>query len=579
MNEPMLTSFDELFTAAAHWLTSQQGVAVICGVIVLWAIVAYLLFWLRIRPITAKVTLAVRQIGPLQGEQGFVEGFEEFDAKMRANSVLSHAWSEFDETLVKNPDLEPLAIRNTRSASDYFSRGNVIGDRLNLRFYSALPNLLTGTGILGTFVGLVAGIWLASAGLGADDAQKVKAALQDLLHGASLAFWTSIAGLLTSMLFSWAEKHLVHKLDGRLRTWHGQLESRLRRVTGESLISEQVTQNRQQTEILTQFTEQLAFQIANAFEEKMSASMGPAMERLLAAVEGLREDQGRRDDDALKEMLEKFSASLSGSAGQELAALGTTLSSLNERLESQIGNLGSRQAQMDAASSKAQEDFAKVVKMSIHQMQQGVGSSLSEITERLGAMVQDLAGDLRSAAEEAAGRLGELSRRFEEATEKAREALEGANGLTENFQVLLSETGDAATRMNDTANSMQQLVTPVTDAAQGFGNAAETMGTVTASTRETAEQLHQAIANLSAMQVEVKDVWTGYAQRFESVDESLANVFEQLTNGLSGYTDQVKAFVAGLDQHTGSIVSDLAGANSELTAAVEDLAETLGRRN
>jgi hypothetical protein len=59
--------------------------------------------------------------------------------------------------------------------------------------------------ILGTFIGLVAGIYLASTNLASDNIVLAKQAMQQLLHGASLAFITSIFGLSSSIVFSWRE--------------------------------------------------------------------------------------------------------------------------------------------------------------------------------------------------------------------------------------------------------------------------------------------------------------------------------------------------------------------------------------
>ena len=379
----------EQFDFIANAITGNYGVFVICLSIFLWALFAFIVFRLRIRPVVKGVEQAIGDIQPLKNEAEFAEHFEKFEEQLGENRILSHTWSEFSETLIKDPTIEPLAVRNTRSASEYFHRNRVIGGRLNIRFYSALPNLLTGTGILGTFVGLVAGIWLASEGLGSPDAEEVKQALQKLLNGASLAFMTSITGLITSILFSWREKHWIHKLDGRISTWNDELDRHLERVTGESLATNQLIESKQQTEILTQFTSELAFQIADAFQDRISTSLGPTLERLIGAVESMREEHGKRNDDALHAMIEKFSESLSGSAGQELATLGETLSNLNDKIEGQIGALGDRQEQINEASQKSIDDLSKVFQWSLAQIKSGIGDALEEVTTKVGTIRRD----------------------------------------------------------------------------------------------------------------------------------------------------------------------------------------------
>ncbi|MBG57530.1 MAG: hypothetical protein CMK46_04485 [Porticoccus sp.] len=567
----------EVIDQIARSITSYPGVGVICSVISLWAISSYLCFKFRLKPVISGVRKGIASLEAYNSEEEFASQFDEADEALRQNPILRHGWSEFKETLIVDPDLDPLAIRNTRGSTDYFSRGQIVGNRLNIRFYSALPNLLTGTGILGTFIGLVAGIWLASKGLASDDTSIVKDALNSLLMGASLAFMTSIVGLIASILFSWREKHWMHKLEILVRQWNEALESRLQRVTGESLASMQIVQSRQQTEILTQFTTDLAFQIADAFQEKISGSLAPTMERLLEAVEGLREDQGKRNDDALQEMVRNFSESLSGSAGQELAALGNTLSNLNERLESQINALTDRQHEIDESSARSIEQLEGVVAHGLGQFQSGISDALGDVTSRIGAMVGDLGSDLKSAAEEASGKLRELSDHFDRSFSHAKEVMDLAASTSDTYRQMLDSTNEALVSMQDSAGALAGLHEPIAQAAGEFRESASSMESSAQQNRQTAERLQASIAFLSETQQEVRDIWQRYGDRFDAVDQSLGHALTEIMRGLDSYTDRMREFVTGLDQHTSKTVELLAGANKDLSDVVEELVDSLTR--
>ena len=515
----------------------------------------------------------------MEGKEGFARKFEDFHELISRNPILTHAWDEYNETLIKNPELMPLSVRNTRPASNYFSRNNVIGDRLNLRFYSAMHNLLTGTGILGTFVGLVAGIWLASSGLAAAEIATVKDALQQLLNGASLAFMSSIAGLVSSMLFSWKEKYWVHRLDSSLRNWNAELESRLLLVTDESLNAEQLAGQRQQTEILTEFTNQLAFQIAEEFQEQMGRSVGPVMERLVSAVEGMREDQRCLNDDLLKQMVDKLSDSLNGAAGDELSALGETIHSLNEQLSGQFDSLVERQREMDESATKARVDFVNVVKWSTEEMHSSIGEALESVVDKIGGMVDGLAGELKTAARETAASLLEAGQKFHGVIDKLNEALEGTSGTAEKYEELLSDTADAISQINMASEAISKVIGPMEKSTAGLCLSADTFKDAGGEMKASVEGIGQVVGDLKSMQEGIQSSWRDYASRFEAVDEDLGKVFSTLSVGLEQYADQVRAFVEQLDKHTGSIVSDLAGANAELTSAVEDLVDALQRKS
>ena len=572
----MLISSDQ-FDHVAELITSPIGVSVVCVSIVCWALMAYIVFRVRINPVIRELHKVLRGLSPSTENQKFAEEFEQYNESVRRSPVLQHIWHEFDETLIKLPDSEPPAIRNTRGAGEYFTQAAVIGNRLNLRFYNALPNLLTGTGILGTFVGLVAGIWLASKGLASPDAETVKQSLQDLLHGASLAFWTSIAGLITSILFSWREKHLIHKLESLRGQWINMLDSRLDRVNSELLSQDILTESRDQTIVLKSFTTDLAFQIADAFQEKVSTSLAPLMDRMVTAVEGLRNDQQQSNDSALQVMMEKFSESLTGSAGQELTRLGDTLNDLNDKLGSQIAAMSERHHEIEDASRKTVGQLSSVFNSGIEQFRTEVSASIKEITTGLGGVVTEMSEQIRNATKEATDRFSQITREFDNAIGNVKESLGGAAELAGKYHEIISKTEETLVAVNEANASLGGIVEPIQEAASQFGATSTKMQGVAEKITVTSTELSRAVANIGELQDDIKSVWQNYQARFEGVDTGLAKVFQELDDGLGRYTQTVKGFIEGLDQHTSSIVSDLAGASSELNSAIEELSDTLGR--
>lgn len=83
-----------------------------------------------------------------------------------------------------------------------------------------IPNTQTGIGILGTFVGLLAGI----GNIGFSSAETVVTSVQSLLNGINVAFYTSIAGVILSIIFNIIYK-IVWSMTSRememfYRTYH-----------------------------------------------------------------------------------------------------------------------------------------------------------------------------------------------------------------------------------------------------------------------------------------------------------------------------------------------------------------------
>ena len=149
----------------------------------------------------------------------FKNNFSIINDAICQNAIFNHHWSEFTESLVHSND-NNTPVRNSHSAAFFFNEDTIILPNYSAATYAATPNYLTGLGILGTFVGLAGGIYLASAGLSggfdADNTEKLRTALNQLLSGAGLAFWTSIVGLFCSLVFSVREKSTVRELQKHL---------------------------------------------------------------------------------------------------------------------------------------------------------------------------------------------------------------------------------------------------------------------------------------------------------------------------------------------------------------------------
>ena len=85
--------------------------------------------------------------------------FEEINKSLTNDKLIGHYWSEFWETIVvvKNQSGEDQVF-NTIDAHHFFNEDNLINHQIDIRLYNALPGILTGLGILGTFLGLIFGL-------------------------------------------------------------------------------------------------------------------------------------------------------------------------------------------------------------------------------------------------------------------------------------------------------------------------------------------------------------------------------------------------------------------------------------
>jgi len=86
--------------------------------------------------------------------------------------------------------------------SDFFSAENISEKLLNLRMINSIPGIMTGLGILGTFIGLIIGI----SSIHITKGEILLNDIQSLLSGMNIAFLTSIVGIILGLYWILNEK-------------------------------------------------------------------------------------------------------------------------------------------------------------------------------------------------------------------------------------------------------------------------------------------------------------------------------------------------------------------------------------
>ena len=262
------------------------------GFIVLWCslIVLYFLIctsWLikNAIPLLLALKKAIKRLDGFQGEEEFFKRFETYDTWIKGQKRLNHVWCEFTESLVfPPPGSGATVIQNTAEPAEFLNEATILGRNIARRFFQSVPSHLTAGGILGTFLGLAAGIGVAATGLTSGNQEAVTNALGNLLHGASLAFVTSIFGIFFSLVFLVTYRFLISMVLRAQDRWVFTLEGRLRLITPERVALDQLHESQRQTKQLERFNDELVFSIEKALEEKIAQKLTPQLSALVAAV-------------------------------------------------------------------------------------------------------------------------------------------------------------------------------------------------------------------------------------------------------------------------------------------------------
>lgn len=107
-------------------------------------------------------------------------------------------------------DLDDKGSKTTSHAEDLYYRRNiarVIG--VNLKAISSAPGLISGLGVLGTFIGLTISVKFFDS----ETSEAIMKSIQTLLGGMGTAFLTSVFGMSLSSLYIWQQKKIYNYLD------------------------------------------------------------------------------------------------------------------------------------------------------------------------------------------------------------------------------------------------------------------------------------------------------------------------------------------------------------------------------
>jgi methyl-accepting chemotaxis protein len=142
--------------------------------------------------------------------------------------------SEFNDLLVVVPvPAKPLdgTLKRCASASEVFNSATLAHGLIGNRMLLAVPAILTGLGVLGTFVGLQIGI--GSLDLSASQIENLDKSIAPIISGCSTAFSTSVWGVFCSLVFTIFEKLLEWLAVRRIRILQGRLDALIPRYTPE----------------------------------------------------------------------------------------------------------------------------------------------------------------------------------------------------------------------------------------------------------------------------------------------------------------------------------------------------------
>ena len=249
-------------------------------------------------------------------------------------------WSEFNETLVESTDGKRL--HNTIDAANFFNSNTLARGITESRLISAIPGILTAIGVLGTFLGLQFG--LGSLQLDPESLQNASKSIAPLIKGASIAFSTSVWGIMTSVLFNVTEKLIEQYLQDRINILQNHIDHLFPRIIAEQALLEIQHHGKESEDTLKGLAEQIGdrmqlamLDFSDKFQEGFKETINPAIHSLITATNDLTNRQQAGTAEILAKLIEEFISSVGSLGDEQRKNLESASSSVHSGIE-QLGN-------------------------------------------------------------------------------------------------------------------------------------------------------------------------------------------------------------------------------------------------
>ncbi|MEO5349279.1 MAG: hypothetical protein H7836_06510 [Magnetococcus sp. YQC-3] len=142
----------------------------------------------------------------------FAARYSAVSESLARHRLLTPTWTAFTRTITPPPQ-RGIPLHGTREPNQFFNPSALVGREAAQYYYSTIPNLLLGVGVLFTLIGLVAAIHLTIRSMASGDLYTTQTALMALLNAAAVKFLSSIAGFALALFFSWEEKRQKRRLE------------------------------------------------------------------------------------------------------------------------------------------------------------------------------------------------------------------------------------------------------------------------------------------------------------------------------------------------------------------------------
>ncbi len=550
-------------------------------------------------------------------------------------TFLSDLCSDYDSTRTIDKDGEKKTLHQ---AEDFFNNSELARAKgINLKHINSAPGVLSGLGVLGTFVGLTFSV----ATFDSSDSAAIMTSIKTLLGGMGTAFITSLIGMALSAIYIIFSKKYYNNYDNAIAAFDRQMDQKFHISADEIIISENektkreilnrlsaIEKSKEVNEKLNAIQEALTIldedgasitagtMMLNLYEEsekqsqalesfttdlsnELNASLGKTMESsivpLIVNLEKSHEVMNTKIENlsnniqspatdfvttavgelksSMLTMANEFRDSISKQSITQIEALANNLSKSGELLNT-------LPMTMQLMSEKVTASFNEV-NLVVGKIQANVAKQQSDIIENTKIANEQLTNDFQQKFNEMASLqqsvLTKMSEQMDATMHSVMTQLEKAVGGLNEQQNSLSDTHARSTR------EIERLLQGFAQSVANMHNANSESSEMLVSIKKAGDNLNESTDKLKTLAVSLDSASTAITDqqkeataRFVEMQQENLNIISQLSTALSNAQSMVDSYVSDFETLKEGMKEVFKGINEGLKDYSATLRESTG---
>ena len=482
------------------------------------------------------------------------------------------------------------------------SYDTVVTQNFHAAIFGAVPGILTGLGLTGTFLAI---LW-ALYGVHYDEFNTVKpvTGMEGLINGLSGKFLSSIMALLLSIVFTLREKHIVRSLRNEYDAFMAAVSDAIPFLSTSRILLDIHRFSAKQTVSVSNISSEVVDRLTNAFNdrvvpglasgmssgvaEKLQSEFRPTMERMAGSLDQLQAaivSLESQKQDSVKGEFERMVKALEESITQALSTMGREFrDALTGSARDEFGNVQGTLETTRHVLSEMNTQFSQmqtalgVIIAKVEETTTGQLNSGREQTEALSALMHGLMNKLQETAEQNLNSVQtQLTRVVSDLTEKVTglsvDMMEAAKDMANHSQQSATSIIDKTDAWSEaTAKRLESLLANIENRSQDFQKASEALLEAKTFMSNLLTNNANALAQMADASRNVQTYSTGLvgqSDALRTISGDQARVATQLQLAASGIK-------ASLDQQE-TLLSEYRRTIAEYKSVVDTLHEPIAR--